>query len=214
MDCNSVPVPVLISSSGSPPSGEHDIIRPTPRRPKEGPSPSAGMTSSQEEDVVVKPTNFGSSVEKVGKVLQRKLSNTSSVHSGHSLTKKTVPVKQKSSPVELVPERDSNPSLVTNVLVEGGDAGYQILSNEEAERDCQGLPAMPGRGKGVERQVPVDSGGHPKGPRHHVSSQVVGGRSKPKRRLHKIAGHSKGAKAAYGTAGDNLTKDLENANRY
>ena len=112
MDCNSVPVPVLISSSGSPPSGEHDIIRPTPRRPKEGPSPSAGMTSSQEEDVVVKPTHFGSSVEKVGKVLQRKLSNTSSIHSGHSLTKKTVPVKQKSSPVELVPERDSNPRYI------------------------------------------------------------------------------------------------------
>ena len=110
MDCNNVPV--LISSSGSPPSGEHDIIRPTPRRPKE-----SGMSSPEEEDVNKQPTNFGS-VEKVVKVLQRKLSNTSSVHSGgHSLTKKTV-VKQQKSPVELVPERDSNGTARDNLTKE------------------------------------------------------------------------------------------------
>ena len=82
---SNVSVPVLISSSGSPPSGENgsQIIRPTPRRPKEG-SPVTSSSSPDNATVSNSKAGYDKLSElSVGKV-QRRVSNTSSVHSGFS----------------------------------------------------------------------------------------------------------------------------------
>ena len=109
--------------------------------------------------------------------------------------------------------------MVTNVLVEPAnnrvDLGYQILTTEEAERDQQKIGndnSVKERGSYFQQPSPAP-----------VTTQVVGSRSKPKRRQNMLQmPSSKGAKGKYkmsyytndmATGGDNLSRDLENANR-
>ena len=109
--------------------------------------------------------------------------------------------------------------MVTNVLVEPAnnrvDLGYQILTTEEAERDQQKIgseSSIKERGSYFQQPSPAP-----------ITTQVVGSRSKPKRRQNMLQmPSSKGAKGKYkmsyytndmATGGDNLSRDLENANR-
>ena len=109
---------------------------------------------------------------------------------------------------------------MTNVLVEPAnnnrvDLGYQILTTEEAERDQQKI--------GNDSSVKERRGYFQQPSPAPVTTQVVGSRSKPKRRQNMLhMPSSKGAKGKYkmsyytndmATGGDNLSRDLENANR-
>ena len=204
-------IPVLISSSGSPPTG--DIIRPTPRRATELLTSSSGASSSPEaNEKLIEVKRKNSQNEKFGKVQRKTSSSSSNAFTPiNSLPKK---LNGEEVPTKQVPERDmsvqsANLANVTNVVVDGNtndnDSGYQILTSKDEE---------------AERDFSVASGR-----KDHPAAAAVKGRSslakykagqtrnKPKRRPPKAKKQNAHFHSDSTNNDDNLTKDLENANR-